>query len=57
MSLSSFLALFQSYSSSEPPSVEYIQDTVFIDMLINTLFAYEGNKVSLLIIILIAITI
>uniref|UniRef100_A0A915PMA6 Uncharacterized protein n=1 Tax=Setaria digitata TaxID=48799 RepID=A0A915PMA6_9BILA len=38
------IRLFDRYSSSEPPAVEFIQDPFFTDMLIDALFAYEGSK-------------
>ncbi|KAM3728670.1 Negative elongation factor [Dirofilaria immitis] len=40
------IRLYERYSSSEPPTVEFIQDPFFIDMLIDALFAYEGSKVQ-----------
>ncbi|EFO22838.1 hypothetical protein LOAG_05649 [Loa loa] len=39
------IRLYELYSSSEPPPVEFIQDPFFVDMLIDALFAYEGSKV------------
>ncbi|VDM93514.1 unnamed protein product, partial [Onchocerca ochengi] len=40
------IRLYEHYSSSEPPAVEFIQDPFFIDMLIDALFAYGGSKVQ-----------
>uniref|UniRef100_A0A915Q520 Negative elongation factor D n=1 Tax=Setaria digitata TaxID=48799 RepID=A0A915Q520_9BILA len=37
--------LYQQYASSNPPPVELIREHLFIDMLIDSLFAYEGIKV------------
>ncbi|VDN06915.1 unnamed protein product [Thelazia callipaeda] len=37
--------LYQQYVSSDPPPVELIRERVFVEMLIDSLFAYEGMKV------------
>ncbi|VDK18290.1 unnamed protein product [Anisakis simplex] len=37
--------LYQQYVSSNPPPIELIREPLFIDMLIDSLFAYDGVKV------------
>ncbi|MCP9257979.1 Negative elongation factor D [Dirofilaria immitis] len=39
--------LYQQYVSSNPPPVELIREHFFVDMLIDSLFAYEGIKVHI----------
>ncbi|CAG9532226.1 unnamed protein product [Cercopithifilaria johnstoni] len=40
------IRLYERYSSLKPPSIEFIQDSFFVDMLIDTLFAYKGNRIQ-----------
>ncbi|VDN01454.1 unnamed protein product [Thelazia callipaeda] len=40
------IRLYDLYSSSEPPPTEFIQYPFFIDMLIDSLYCYEGNKIQ-----------
>lgn len=46
LNLADIIRLYEQYSSPEPPAVDFIQDPVFIDMLVDALFAYEGSKVQ-----------
>ncbi|VDK88566.1 unnamed protein product [Litomosoides sigmodontis] len=41
------VCLYERYSSTNPPPVDFIQDPFFIDMLIDILFAYGGSKLNL----------